>query len=181
MKIIQFTVLLTAIAPIFAQSSATLPKAGAVTAAAIQRQGDLVLDKKKSTEALADQVIAWYEINPKHPGAVEKVKELRGSYKSLLAENMTLLDMMREYRIQTAGDENVDTLLTLSSHVNEVANHSVVDGKVQQLEAMGFDPGTGRFKDTASVQVSSNDNVPNGGSSWATLTSKLSVIFAAWF
>jgi len=180
MKLITFTLFLTAVVPIFAQSSPSAKPAG-VTLNAIQRQSDLVAGKKRNTEAVADQVIAWYQTNPKHPGAVEKAQELRSSYKSLLQENMTLLDMLREYRIQTLGDENVNTLLTLSSQVNEVSNHSVVDGKMQRLEAMGFDPGSGRFKATDSVQVASNDNAPNSGSFWATLTSKLSVIFAAWF
>src|SRR5215471_14994868 len=134
MKLITVTLFLTAVVPIFAQSSAPPPKLPGITATAIQKQSDLVLEKKRNTDALADQVIAWYEINPKHPGAMEKAQELHGSYKSLLAENIALLDMLRDYRIQTSGDGNASTLLTLSTRVNEVANHSAIDSKMGQLE-----------------------------------------------
>ena len=110
MKLFTFTLFLTAVVPIFAQSSAPSPKLPGVTATAIQKQSDVVLDKKRDTEALADQVIAWYEINPKHPGAIEKAQEFHGSYKSLLAENITLLDMLRDYRIQSSGHGSASTL-----------------------------------------------------------------------
>ena len=159
MKIIRLSLLLTAISPVFFQSAAAQStpvqpsatqssaamKPAVVSVSAIQEQSGVVLIKKRMTGALADQVFALYEINPKHPSTVKRAHELRGAYKSLLDENIVLLDLLREYRIQTQGKADLDAFLTLWEHVKEIANHSEIDGKIRQLESVGFDLSRDRF------------------------------------
>jgi hypothetical protein len=189
MKIVRLSLLLTAIAPVFvqsaaaqsaaAQSAAAQPsatqssapaiKSAAVSVSAIQSQSDIVLSKKKLTGDLADEVFALYEINPKHPATVEKAHELRGAYKSLLDENIMLLDLLREYRMQTQGKADPGRFLTLSEHVKEIANHSEIDGKIRQLEFAGFDLSRDRTS-VDSIPVSVSTNTSNaGGSLWGAM------------
>jgi hypothetical protein len=88
------------------------------------------------------QVSTWYEVDPKHPDAVEKAKELCQFYKSLLQESVKLSKMYQEVAPATltgVSKEERELWLGRDKKIEEVLNDDGIDSKLRQLEAMGFD------------------------------------------
>ena len=123
------------------QVTPTKPKA---TLSGVREQRDVVLGKKKRTLALLQQVSVWYEVDPKHPEALAKAKELRQFYKSFLEESLKLNRMYQEVAAAAnswgkLSKEEQDQWTQRDNDILEIINSDEIDSKLRQLEAMGFD------------------------------------------
>lgn len=123
-------------------SSETSPKSTA-TLAGLREQRDVVIGKKRRTLALLQQVTTWYEVDPHHPDAVAKSKELRQFYRSYLTESIKLSKIYQELDAKSPwgklSPEDREVWGKIDKDIADARNGEEIYSKLRQLEAMGFD------------------------------------------
>jgi hypothetical protein len=132
-----------------ASTSAAVLRCGASRAKAITivlEQADVVFGKARRTKALINDMMTWYEVDPKHPDAVAQGEALREFYASYRDEFKELLTAYRDFEDQDifpkeagpSGDDKdlypvVDALTTALNENKEI------ESSMRRLRAMGFE------------------------------------------
>lgn len=124
------------------------PKTPHWTFSDLDAQADIVLGKEKRVLALLREVSTWFEVNPKHPTALDSSRELRRFMGEFSDEDGKLLYMARQVdRLRAESNDTTRSLSEKATVMEGVADklkkttdnsNQIVSG-LRQLEAMGFE------------------------------------------
>jgi len=109
-------------------------------------QADVVLGKARRTKALINDVMTWYEVDPKHPDAVAHAETLREFDTTYIDEYKELLTAFRDFQdrgifpkeLSSKGDDK-DLTPVLDILMTALDENKEIESLMRQLRAMGFE------------------------------------------